>query len=151
MGAVYAAVHSVIDKRAAIKVLRRDLCTKPEFVQRFLTEARAVNRIGHPNIIDVFGFGTTVDGRVFLAMELLEGQSLGKRMAAGPLDADSVCDIGIEIMEKEAGIDLDGQFPVVVGQLLQGVGHEEVVGVHPGGVVALHLQQHAVDGGALAH
>src|SRR5436190_11044085 len=83
MGAVYAAIHAVIDKRVALKVLRRELCAKPVFVNRFVQEARVVNRIGHPNIVDVFGFGTTADGRAFLAMELLEGETLAARMAKG--------------------------------------------------------------------
>lgn len=97
MGAVYAAVHDVIDKRVALKVLRRELCRAPEFVQRFVKEARAVNRIGHPNIVDVFGFGRTSDGRAFLAMELLEGETLTTRLAAGPLETPEACNIGIEI------------------------------------------------------
>lgn len=77
MGTVYQAVHAVIEKRAALKILHRELCTSERVVARFVREARAVNRIGHPNIVDVFGFGATHDGREFLAMELLEGESLG--------------------------------------------------------------------------
>src|SRR5258705_8434518 len=51
MGTVYAAMHPVIGKRVAIKVIRRELCANPEAVARFVQEARAVNRIGHPNIV----------------------------------------------------------------------------------------------------
>jgi serine/threonine-protein kinase len=97
MGAVYAAIHSVIDKRVALKVLRRELCQKQVFVDRFVQEARAVNRIGHPNIVDVFGFGTTPDGRAFLAMELLQGETLAARMKQRKLAVPEVCDIAIEI------------------------------------------------------
>ncbi len=97
MGTVYAAVHPVIDKRVAIKVLHHVLCANAEAVTRFVQEARAVNRIGHPNIVDVFGFGTTGDGRAFLAMELLTGESLATRIARGALPIDEACDILIEI------------------------------------------------------
>src|ERR1041384_3764448 len=76
MGAVYQAIHPVIGKRVAVKVLHHELCTDGAALGRFGQEARAVNRIGHPNIVDVFGFGTTDDDRAFLAMELLTGEPL---------------------------------------------------------------------------
>src|SRR5687768_17477384 len=57
MGFVYAAVHPLIGKRAAVKVLRRELCRDRLSVERFIDEARIVNQIGHPNIVDVFAFG----------------------------------------------------------------------------------------------
>jgi serine/threonine-protein kinase len=80
MGTVYGAVHPLIGKRAAIKVLRRDLCESAEAVERFVQEARAVNEIGHPNIVDAFGFGTLPDGRSWCAMEWLVGESLAERL-----------------------------------------------------------------------
>ncbi|HSN31026.1 MAG TPA: protein kinase [Kofleriaceae bacterium] len=97
MGTVYEAVHQVIHKRAAVKVLKRELCENEETVHRFLQEARAVNRIGHPNIVDVFGFGVTPDGRSFLAMELLVGETLGERFSRGPVRRSEACDIVVEI------------------------------------------------------
>jgi eukaryotic-like serine/threonine-protein kinase len=84
MGIVYAAVHPLIGKRVAIKVLRNELHA-PEFVDRFVQEARAVNQIGHPGIIDVFGFGQLPDGAHYFVMELLDGESLGDRMTRGRL------------------------------------------------------------------
>jgi serine/threonine-protein kinase len=80
MGAVYGAKHPVIGKRAAIKVIKRELSASAEGVDRFVREAQAVNQIGHPNIVDVFGFGTLPDGRSFFVMEWLEGESLRERM-----------------------------------------------------------------------
>ncbi len=97
MGTVYAAVHSVIDKRVALKVLRRELSADPTFVSRFVKEGRTTNRIGHPNIVDVFGFGVTPDGRAYLAMELLEGQSLWARLQAGRITLPEACNVAIEI------------------------------------------------------
>jgi serine/threonine-protein kinase len=75
-GAVYRAVHPLIGKSAAIKVLSRQYSSNPEMVARFVAEARAVNRIGHKNIVDIFSFGTTADGRQYYVMELLAGQPL---------------------------------------------------------------------------
>lgn len=72
-GTVYRAVHPLIGKAAAIKVLGRALSSDPQMVSRFIAEARAVNQIRHRNIIDVFGFGVVPDGRHYYAMELLEG------------------------------------------------------------------------------
>jgi serine/threonine-protein kinase len=80
MGAVYGARHPVIGKRAAIKVIKRELSASAEGVDRFVREAQAVNTIGHPNIVDVFGFGTLPDGRSFFVMEWLEGESLRDRI-----------------------------------------------------------------------
>jgi serine/threonine-protein kinase len=75
-GAVYRAVHPVIGKHAAIKVLKREFSSQPDMVARFVSEARAVNQIRHKNIIDIFSFGVLPDGRQFFVMELLEGVAL---------------------------------------------------------------------------
>jgi len=76
MGIVYSAVHPLIGKRAAIKVIHPRLCQDPTSVHRFVQEARSVNRIGHPNIVDVFALGQLEDGRSYLVMEWLEGETL---------------------------------------------------------------------------
>jgi serine/threonine-protein kinase len=75
-GAVYRAVHPLIGKSVAIKVLSRELSAKPEIVARFVDEARAVNQIRNRGIIDIFSFGGLPDGRQYFVMELLEGLSL---------------------------------------------------------------------------
>jgi len=73
-GAVYRAVHPLIGKTAAIKVLSRQWSSNPQMVSRFIAEARAVNQIRHKNIIDIFAFGALPDGRQYYVMELLDGQ-----------------------------------------------------------------------------
>jgi eukaryotic-like serine/threonine-protein kinase len=83
MGTVYAAIHPVIGKRVAVKVLKRAFCEELRTVERFVDEARAVNRIQHPNIVDIFAFGEMPDGRLYMVMELLEGESLRARMERG--------------------------------------------------------------------
>ncbi|MFY1827364.1 serine/threonine-protein kinase [Myxococcus fulvus] len=75
MGVVYRAVHPLIGKQVAIKVLRAENVTQQQ-VERLLIEARSVNAIRHPGIIDIFGFGNLPDGRPYIIMELLRGQSL---------------------------------------------------------------------------
>jgi serine/threonine-protein kinase len=75
-GTVYRAVHPVIGKAAAIKVLSRQFSANPQIVTRFIAEARAVNQIRHRNIIDIFSFGALEDGRHYYVMELLEGMPL---------------------------------------------------------------------------
>ena len=77
MGAVYAAKHPTIGKRVAIKIMAPRLSRDPAAVERFVGEARAVAAIRHPGIVDVFGFGELADGRLYLVMELLYGESLG--------------------------------------------------------------------------
>jgi serine/threonine-protein kinase len=80
MGKVYAALQPVIGKKAAIKVMASKLCVDPVAVDRFVQEARAVNQIQHPNIVDVFAFGSLPDGRSYMIMEWLQGETLGARM-----------------------------------------------------------------------
>ncbi|HXJ20353.1 MAG TPA: serine/threonine-protein kinase [Polyangia bacterium] len=80
MGAVYQAEHAVIGKRIALKVLFADLSRRPELVARFLQEAKSASRIGHENVIDISDFGQTPEGLVYIAMEFLEGQDLGRML-----------------------------------------------------------------------
>ncbi len=79
-GKVYSATHPLIGKRAAIKVLNKDLSSDPEMVSRFVTEARAVNTIRHQNIVDIFNIGVLPDGRHYFVMQLLDGTSLEEEL-----------------------------------------------------------------------
>jgi eukaryotic-like serine/threonine-protein kinase len=76
MGVVYGGVQPVIDKPVAIKVLHSSLSHDPSGMKRFVSEARAVNRIRHRNIVDIFAFGSLPDGAQYLVMERLEGRTL---------------------------------------------------------------------------
>ena len=87
MGSVYAGHHPVIGKRVAVKVLSAQCAHVPDLVRRFVEEARAVNKIGHPYIIDIFSFGTLADARPFFVMEYLEGANLAERLEKGDLTA----------------------------------------------------------------
>jgi tRNA A-37 threonylcarbamoyl transferase component Bud32 len=86
MGAVYEARHTVIGKRVAVKVLLEKFLAKSDFVARLLQEARLASSIGHEHIVDVTDFGTTTDGRSFVVMEFLDGESLAElAMREAPL------------------------------------------------------------------
>ncbi|MDX2021479.1 MAG: protein kinase [Deltaproteobacteria bacterium] len=79
MGAVFLAEHDVIGRKAAIKVLQPLVARDDEAVSRFFMEARAVNQIRHPNIVEVTDFGTE-NGQPFIVMEYLEGETLSSRL-----------------------------------------------------------------------
>ena len=81
-GTVYEAKHRLLGRRAAVKVLRRELASSPQMVARFLREALAVNLIKHPNIVDIYEFGELPDGRPFYVMELLNGTDLRSMLTA---------------------------------------------------------------------
>ncbi|HVK89237.1 MAG TPA: serine/threonine-protein kinase [Kofleriaceae bacterium] len=107
MGLVYGAMHPQIRKRVAIKVLGQTYCRDPGVVERFEQEARLVNEIHHSNIIDVFGFGQLADGRKYLIMEWLDGESLTSRIDRGAIPAaealeilDAICDAMLAVHEK---------------------------------------------------
>ena len=77
MGMVYRGVHQIIGKAVAIKVLKADYADDPEMVQRLIREARTVNAIRHPAIVDIFGFGTLPrSDQPYIVMDLLEGDPL---------------------------------------------------------------------------
>jgi serine/threonine-protein kinase len=85
MGAVYRAEHTMMRRDLAIKVLLPELGGKDEFARRFEREAESASRLAHANIIAVTDFGRTTDGRLFIAMEFLAGESLSSIIKAGPL------------------------------------------------------------------
>src|SRR5262249_35053170 len=90
MGVVYAAVHPVIGKRAAVKVMNASLSSDAVAVDRFVREARAVNEVAHPNIVDIFALDKLIDGRPYLVMEWLAGTTLAARLEQGPM-SPSAC------------------------------------------------------------
>jgi serine/threonine-protein kinase len=85
MGAVYLATHNVLEKQVALKVLHGEFARKSDLVERFMQEAKAASRIRHENVIDISDFGTTPEGLVFFAMELLQGHDLHEEIARARL------------------------------------------------------------------
>lgn len=76
MGSVYRARQEGMDRDVAIKVLLADLTQNDTVLRRFTLEALAVSRLRHPNTIQIFDYGQTLDGNPYIAMEMLEGQTL---------------------------------------------------------------------------
>ncbi len=98
MGQVYRARDVKLDRPVALKVLRDDYASDPEWLARFEREARLLATLNHPNIATVHGLDE-VDGRRYLAMELVPGQSLAQRLASGPLPPAEALDVGKQIAE----------------------------------------------------
>jgi len=80
MGAVWVAKHAVMERGAVVKLLHPELGSDPTIVQRFFNEARAAASINDPGIVQVFDVGRLPDGRPYLVMERLAGQTLAARL-----------------------------------------------------------------------
>ncbi|MDP1917030.1 MAG: protein kinase [Myxococcales bacterium] len=76
MGVVYEGLHTVINKRVAIKVIKAEFAGDEVLVRRVLAEAQAVNAVRHRGIVDIHAHGRTPDGRPYLVMEMLHGETL---------------------------------------------------------------------------
>ena len=85
MGAIYEATHVGAGKRVAIKMMAKELAEHPEALARFRREVKVTTELAHPNIVDVFDFGTSPTGEPYLVMEYLEGEDLEKRLQRVPL------------------------------------------------------------------
>jgi serine/threonine-protein kinase len=81
MSDVWVAEHTLLGRRAAIKVLRAELSRRPDIVAQFFNEARITTAIANPGIVQIFDFGYHTDGSAYLVMELLEGETLDRRLA----------------------------------------------------------------------
>ncbi len=97
MASVYRAYHPALDRYVAIKVLPELFADDPSYVERFRLEARSVARLKHPNILEVFDFGS-VDATTYLVLELVEGGTLADRLGLPMRLRDAV-----GILEKVAG------------------------------------------------
>jgi serine/threonine-protein kinase len=73
---IYHAIHLVLDREYAVKILHPEFCENRDAVGRLRREARLLSKIRHPNIVEVHDFGETANGRPFIAMELLSGKTL---------------------------------------------------------------------------
>ena len=101
MGEVYEALDTELDRKVALKVLPDDVADNPERLQRFRREAKALAALNHPNIVTIHGVEES-NGRRFLIMERIEGESIDRLLPAGGLPLDKVFDIAIQIADALA-------------------------------------------------
>ena len=115
MGAVYAAVDEALERPVAVKLIRDDLVASADLTERFRREARAAAAFAHVHVVRVYDFGLDREGRAFLVMELLEGQTLRQRLGAGqPMTTDEVLHV------------LRGICPAVAAAHAQGLVHRDL-------------------------
>jgi serine/threonine-protein kinase len=97
MGSVYLGEHPVIGSRVAIKFLHESLAANPELVGRFYDEARAVNLIGHENIVGIYDLALLPPGRYYIVMEYLEGETLAALLRRAPVDQRLALDVLLQL------------------------------------------------------
>jgi serine/threonine protein kinase len=109
MGVVYEAVQLSMRRPVAVKVVRQELGRDLTITQRFLREARLLMSIAHPNIVEVYDYGETDSGRLYLVMELLRGNSLDVILAhEGPFPPRRTCSLGIQLCDALTAAHMQG-------------------------------------------
>jgi len=99
MGTVYLAEHPVIGSKVAIKFLHESMATSADLVGRFYDEARAVNLIGHENIVGIFDLAMLPPNRYYIVMEYLEGQTLSAMLRAEKVPPAAALDILVQLCD----------------------------------------------------
>jgi serine/threonine protein kinase/tetratricopeptide (TPR) repeat protein len=98
MGVVYEAEDTSLGRHVALKFLPADLAQDAQSLERFQREARAASALNHPGICTVFAIDQH-EGQHFIAMELLEGETLAERLTRGPFEVGQLLDFGIQVAD----------------------------------------------------
>src|SRR5438132_3629522 len=96
MGEVYRARDPKLDRDVAIKVLPQAVAADPDTLARFEREAKAVAALSHQNILAIHDFGNQ-DGVAYAVTELLEGETLGAKLATGPISQKQAVDYALQV------------------------------------------------------
>ena len=97
MGVVYKALDTRLDRPVALKFLAEALIPDPESKARFIHEARAASKLDHPNICTIHEIEESPDGQTFICMAWCDGETLQRRIKAGPVGVEESLDIAIQI------------------------------------------------------
>ncbi len=154
MGRVYLARHLRLDRRVAIKVLRPELATVDVHVTRFLQEARAVNLVKHPHIVEIHDFiDERQSGHVWCVMEYVRGPNLKQVSKAGPLPIARIVRIARQVAQAlgaahRVGVvhrDVKPENIMLVDGKLDGAGEKDFVKVLDFGIAKLRDEIEAID------
>ncbi len=97
MGTVYLAHHRLVDRPCAVKIMRSSLMRNKVVRERFLREAKATQKLSHPNIVEILDHGDTPDGLPYMVMEYLTGETLSAEIARGPMPLDLMMQVAVQI------------------------------------------------------
>jgi serine/threonine protein kinase len=99
MGLVYRARHPILNRHFAIKVLRPEAAADARISVNFEREAQTLSSLKHPHIIDIVGFGTLADGRQYMVMEFVKGQTLHEELATGRIEVGRALKLADQILD----------------------------------------------------
>ena len=97
MGEVWAAHQQTLGRRVALKLLPEEVTRDPSRISRFEQEARAASALSHPHVAHIYALGRTADGQTYIAMELVEGETLRARLRRGQVPVPEAIRLAVQV------------------------------------------------------